>query len=57
MVFGSAVVLELLQNLAPDRDPRLLDAVEKVLGGTAGLVSSGIFQSIIMPQLTAGRKA
>ena len=49
MVFGSAVVLELLQNLAPDRDPRLLDAVEKLLGGTVGLASSGIFQSIIMP--------
>jgi hypothetical protein len=57
MVFGSAGVLELLQNLAPDRDPRLLDAVEKLLGGTVGLVSSGIFQSTIMPKLTADRKA
>jgi hypothetical protein len=54
MVFGSAVVLELLQNLAPDRDPRLLDAVEKLLGGTVGLVSSGIFQLIIMPKLITG---
>jgi VanZ family protein len=45
MVFGGAVVLELLQNFVPDRDPRFLDAVEKLLGGTVGLVSSGIFQS------------
>src|SRR5271155_5518755 len=54
MVFGSAVVLELLQNFVPDRDPRLLDAVEKLLGGAVGLVSSGIFQSIFMPKLIAG---
>ena len=38
MVFGSAVTLEVLQNLVPDRDPRTLDAIEKLLGGTAGIV-------------------
>jgi hypothetical protein len=38
VVFGSAVTLEVLQNFAPDRDPRTLDAVEKLLGGTAGIV-------------------
>jgi hypothetical protein len=38
MVFGSAVTLEALQNLVPDRDPRTLDAIEKLLGGTAGIV-------------------
>ena len=54
MVFGSAVVLELLQNFAPDRDPRFLDVVEKLLGGTVGLVSSGIFQSIFMPKFITG---
>jgi hypothetical protein len=33
LVFGSAVTLELLQAMAPDRDPRALDAIEKMLGG------------------------
>ena len=47
MVFGSAVVLELLQNIAPDRDPRLSDAVEKLFGGAAGLVLGGIFESYL----------
>jgi hypothetical protein len=45
MVFGSAVVLELLQNIAPDRDPRFSDAVEKLFGGAAGLVLGGISES------------
>jgi hypothetical protein len=38
MVFGSAVTLAVFQNLVPDRDPRTLDAIEKLLGGTAGIV-------------------
>ena len=54
IVFASAVVLELLQNFVPDRDPRLLDAVEKLLGGAVGLVSSGIFQSIFAAKLITG---
>lgn len=45
MVLGSAVLLEVLQNLVPGRDARLLDAIEKLLGGTAGIVLAGIFQS------------
>jgi hypothetical protein len=45
MVFGSAVVLELLQNMVPDRDPRLSDAVEKLFGGAAGLVLGSISES------------
>ena len=53
MVFGSAVILELLQNFVPDRDPRLLDAMEKLLGGTAGIVL-GISQSSIWPKLIPG---
>ena len=48
MVFGSAVVLELLQNLAPDRDPRLSDAIEKLFGGAAGLALGGISESYFM---------
>jgi VanZ family protein len=46
MVFGSAVTLELLQNLIPHRDARLLDAVEKLLGGAAGIVLA-ILQSSV----------
>jgi hypothetical protein len=54
MVFGSAVTLELLQNFVPDRDPRLLDAMEKLLGGTAGIVLGGISQSSFWPKLITG---
>jgi VanZ family protein len=54
MVFGGAVTLELLQYLVPGRDPRLLDAIEKLLGGAAGMVSGGIFRSYIMPRLLTG---
>jgi VanZ family protein len=45
MVLGSAVILEVLQNFVPDRDARLLDATEKLLGGTAGMVLAGILRS------------
>ena len=38
VVFGSAVTLELLQNFFPDRDARLLDVLEKLMGGAAGIV-------------------
>ena len=44
-VFGGAIVLELLQHLTPDRHGRLLDAIEKLLGGMAGLLLAGILQS------------
>jgi hypothetical protein len=37
IVFGSAIMLELMQNLTPDRHPALLDAMEKVAGGAAGI--------------------
>jgi VanZ family protein len=39
LVFGSAVILELLQALTPDRHGRILDAVEKLAGGAAGILS------------------
>jgi hypothetical protein len=39
IVLGSAVVLELVQQLAPDRHGRIPDAVEKIAGGTAGIVA------------------
>lgn len=51
VVLGSAVTLELLQSLIPDRHPRALDAIEKLLGGIVGIVSTGILQSSIWPKL------
>jgi len=45
LVFGSAVILELLQNFVPDRDARVVDVVEKLLGGAAGIVLRDIAQS------------
>jgi VanZ family protein len=40
LVLGSAVILELLQIVIPDRDARVIDAVEKLAGGAVGIVSS-----------------
>jgi hypothetical protein len=40
LVFGSAISLELLQSLTPDRHGTLLDAVEKVAGGACGVLVS-----------------
>jgi VanZ family protein len=38
IVFGSAIVLELLQTLTPDRHGTLLDAIEKIAGGACGIL-------------------
>jgi VanZ family protein len=40
IVFGSAIVLELLQLVVPDRDARLVDAAEKLVGGGLGIVAA-----------------
>jgi hypothetical protein len=37
VIFGSAVVLEALQVFVPDRDARVMDAVEKLMGGGLGI--------------------
>ena len=37
IVLGSAVLLELLQFLTPDRHARTLDALQKIAGGAAGV--------------------
>jgi VanZ family protein len=37
IVLGGAVVLEILQTLTPDRHGTLVDALEKVASGTAGI--------------------
>src|SRR5437762_1616887 len=38
VVFGSAIALELAQALLPDRHARFVDALEKVVGGGAGIL-------------------
>ncbi len=45
LVLGSAVVLELLQIVVPDRDARVLDAAEKLAGGAAGILAAHSFPS------------
>ena len=39
IVLGSAVLLEFMQLLTPGRHGRILDAVEKMAGGAAGIVA------------------
>jgi VanZ family protein len=39
IVLGSAVLLEIMQLLTPDRHGRIQDAIEKVTGGVAGIVA------------------
>lgn len=55
IVLGSAVALELAQALAPDRHARLVDALEKIVGGGAGILL-GIALLSIMTRL-AGSSA
>jgi VanZ family protein len=47
LVLGSAVVLELLQKLTPDRHARLLDASGKVVGGLLGILLASIALRLI----------
>jgi VanZ family protein len=53
VVPGSAVVLEFLQTLTPDRHGKLLDASEKVIGGFLGVflavVALRLLESWITP--------
>ena len=37
IVLGSAALLEVLQLLTPDRHARTLDALQKIVGGAAGV--------------------
>ena len=41
IVLGAAALLEILQTLTPDRHGTLLDAVEKMAGGAAGIFLAG----------------
>jgi hypothetical protein len=45
LVLASAVVLELLQIVIPDRDARLIDAAEKLAGGATGILAARTFPS------------
>ena len=45
VVFGAALILELLQTVTPDRHGTLIDALEKLAGGAAGILIARIFQS------------
>lgn len=40
VVLGSAVTLELLQLVIPDRDARVIDAMEKLIGGGVGIIAA-----------------
>jgi hypothetical protein len=38
VIFGGAALLEILQTLTPDRHGTLIDALEKMAGGAAGIM-------------------
>lgn len=38
LVLVAAIGLEILQSLVPHRDPRLIDAVVKIVGGATGII-------------------
>jgi hypothetical protein len=43
LVFGSAVVLELLRDYSPDTGAAYIDFLEKLFGGAAGIFSGILF--------------
>ena len=40
LVFSSAISLELLQIIVPNRDARVIDAIQKLAGGGAGIFAA-----------------
>jgi hypothetical protein len=54
IVFGSAVLLELLQTLTPDRHGTLMDAIEKIAGGACGVIFARIALAIFQGPPRAG---
>jgi VanZ family protein len=40
LVTGSAILLEVLQLFTPDRDARVVDALEKIGGGVVGVLTA-----------------
>jgi VanZ like protein len=47
LVFGSAILLEALQIFVPDRDARVMDAIEKLLGGGVGIIGTNWLLSVM----------
>lgn len=50
IVLGSAVGLELLQLLTPDRHGKVIDAVFKGLGGICGITVSQLLPLLVRPR-------
>lgn len=40
LLVGSAILLEILQLFTPDRDARVVDALEKIAGGVVGVLTA-----------------
>jgi hypothetical protein len=53
IVFGSAILLELLQLFVPDRDARIIDAVEKIVGGAAGIAGASWLLPVLSPRISS----
>ncbi len=46
IVFGAAALLEIFQTMTPDRHGTLIDALEKMAGGAAGILFARIAQRL-----------
>lgn len=49
-VFGAATLLEILQTMTPDRHGTLVDAMEKIAGGAAGIILGRTAQRLWSPK-------
>lgn len=49
-VFGTAALLEILQTMTPDRHGTLVDAMEKIAGGSAGILLGNIAERLWAPK-------
>ena len=56
LVLGSAVILELLQLLTPDRHARVIDAVRKIIGGAIGIALARLAISLYLRVVIAGNQ-
>jgi len=56
LVLGSAVLLELLQLLTPDRHARVMDAVRKIIGGAIGIAFARVAISLYRRDLVPGHQ-
>jgi VanZ family protein len=56
LVFGSAVIFELLQLLTPDRHARVVDAARKIIGGAIGIAFARLAISFFHRGIVAGNQ-